>query len=58
MFQVNGKHRGDQLVPVDITQDAAVKLAAANERVASFLQGKTIRRIIFVPKKILNIVVS
>ncbi|MCW5549847.1 MAG: leucine--tRNA ligase [Opitutaceae bacterium] len=58
VFQVNGKHRGDQLVPVDITQDAAVKLAAANERVAPFLHGKTIKRIIFVPRKILNIVVS
>ncbi|HRI80798.1 MAG TPA: leucine--tRNA ligase [Opitutaceae bacterium] len=58
VFQVNGKHRGDQLVPVDITQDAALKLAGAHERVAPHLQGKAIKRIIFVPRKILNIVVE
>ncbi|WP_414660407.1 leucine--tRNA ligase [Horticoccus sp. 23ND18S-11] len=58
VFQVNGKHRGDQLVPVGTTQDTAVQLARANARVAPHLEGKTIKRIIFVPGKILNIVVE
>jgi leucyl-tRNA synthetase len=58
VFQVNGKHRGDQLVPVGITQESAVQLAMANSRVAPFLAGKTITRVIFVPTKILNIVVQ
>ncbi len=58
VFQVNGKHRGDSLVPAEITQDAALELAKANDRVSPFLAGKAIKRVIFVPKKILNIVVE
>jgi leucyl-tRNA synthetase len=34
VFQVNGKHRGDQLVPVGLPQDQAVALAKASEKVA------------------------
>ncbi len=56
VFQVNGKHRGDQLVPVGCTQDEAVQLARANPRVAPHLEGKSFKRVIFVPGKILNIV--
>jgi leucyl-tRNA synthetase len=58
VFQVNGKHRGDQLVAVGTTQDAALAAAKANPRVQPFLEGKTIKRVIFVPGKILNIVVE
>ncbi len=58
VLQVNGKHRGDCLVPTNITQDAALQLAKENERIASYLTGKTIKRVIFVPKKILNIVIE
>jgi len=58
VFQVNGKHRGDQLLPIDITQNAALEHAKANPRVAAQLEGKTVRRIIFVPGRILNIVVT
>jgi leucyl-tRNA synthetase len=57
VFQVNGKHRGDQLVATGLPQDAAVALAQANLRVAPFLEGKTIARVIYVPGKILNLVV-
>jgi leucyl-tRNA synthetase len=58
VFQVNGKHRGDQLVPADITEEAAFEIARTHERVAPHLLGKSVQRMIFVPKKILNIVVS
>ena len=58
VFQVNGKHRGDQLVPTGTTQDTALELARANPRVAPHLAGKTVKRVIFVPGKILNIVVE
>jgi leucyl-tRNA synthetase len=58
VFQINGKHRGDQMVPVGTTQDQAVAFARANPRVAPYLDGKNIRRIVFVPGKILNIVVE
>jgi leucyl-tRNA synthetase len=58
VFQVNGKHRGDQLVPVNITQDEALALAKASPKVIPHLEGKTIKRVIYVPGKILNIVVA
>ena len=58
VFQINGKHRGDQLVPVGLTQDDAIAAARANPRVAPHLDGKTIRRIVFVPERILNLVID
>jgi leucyl-tRNA synthetase len=58
VFQVNGKHRGDQLVATGTTQDAALELARLNPRVAPHLAGRTVKRVVFVPGKILNIVVE
>jgi leucyl-tRNA synthetase len=58
VFQVNGKHRGDQLVPVGLTQEQAVSIAEANEKVAPFLAGKKVVKIVYVPGRILNLVVA
>ena len=58
VFQVNGKHRGDHLVPVGTTQEIALQLAREHPKVAPQLEGKTVKRVIFVPNKILNIVVG
>ncbi len=58
VFQVNGKHRGDQLVPVGLSQDAALQLAQGHAKVSPQLAGKAIKRVIYVPGKILNIVVE
>lgn len=58
VFQVNGKHRGDQWVPVGLSQDAALAIALANPRVTPILAGKTVKRVIYVPGKILNIVIQ
>ena len=58
VFQVNGKHRGDQLVPVGTSQDEAVALARDHAKVAPHLEGKELRRVIYVPGKILNLVVG
>ena len=58
VFQVNGKHRGDQLVPVGLDQESALGIAKSNPRVAPYLEGKTVKRVIHVPNKILNIVVE
>jgi leucyl-tRNA synthetase len=58
VFQVNGKHRGDQLVPVGLGQEQAVELAKASEKVAPFLAGKVIAKVVYVPGRILNLVVS
>ncbi|MDB6094114.1 MAG: leucyl-tRNA synthetase [Verrucomicrobia bacterium] len=58
VFQVNGKHRGDQLVPINLPQDEALALARGNAKVMPHLEGKTLKRVIYVPGRILNIVVE
>ncbi|OIR03704.1 leucine--tRNA ligase [mine drainage metagenome] len=58
VFQVNGKHRGDQLVPVNLSQDDAVALAREHAKVAPHIAGKDFKRIIYVQNKILNLVVG
>ncbi|PTY07026.1 leucine--tRNA ligase [Opitutaceae bacterium EW11] len=58
VVQVNGKHRGELMVAVGTTQDQAVAAANENAKIAAFLAGKTVKRVVFVPGKILNIVVE
>ena len=56
IFQVNGKYRGDAQMPADVSKDAALNAAKSNERVQSFIEGKEIKKEIYVPGKIVNIV--
>lgn len=56
IFQVNGKYRGDALLATDVSQEDAVSAAKAHERVQPFIEGKTIKKEIYVPGKIVNIV--
>ena len=56
IFQVNGKYRGDAQMPADVSKDAALSAAKSNERVQSFIEGKEIKKEIYVPGKIVNIV--
>ena len=58
VFQVCGKTRGDQLVPVGLSQDQAVALAQAHEKVAPFLAGKRLVKVVYVPGRIINLVVA
>jgi leucyl-tRNA synthetase len=58
VFQVNGKHRADHLVPVGLPEAEAVRLAQTNPKVIPFLTGKAVKRVIYVPGRILNIVVE
>jgi leucyl-tRNA synthetase len=55
---VNGKPRGELKVPVDATQDTILELARQQERFNMHIEGKTIRKVIFVPGKILNVVAN
>lgn len=55
--QVNGKMRGAVEVPVDMAQEGAVAAAQAIPAVAKQLEGKAVKKIIFVPGKILNLIV-
>ena len=56
--QVNGKLRGKVELSPDAEQDEAVRVARLQENVEKYLIDKTIRKIIYVPNKILNFVVS
>jgi leucyl-tRNA synthetase len=58
VVQINGKHRGEIMAPSGAGQDAAVAQAKQNPAFVSYLTGKSIKRIVFVPGKILNIVVE
>ncbi len=56
--QVNGKLRGRITVPATATEEELKAAALACDKVKPFLEGKTIRKIIVVPKRLVNIVVS
>ncbi|MFO8027934.1 MAG: leucine--tRNA ligase [Opitutales bacterium] len=56
IFQVNGKYRGDAELPADHSKDEAIAAAKTSERVRHFIEGKTIKKEIYVPGKIVNIV--
>ncbi|MFD0739540.1 leucine--tRNA ligase [Lysobacter koreensis] len=56
--QVNGKLRGTIEVPVGVDREQAERLALAEPHVAKFLAGQTVRKVIVVPGKIVNIVVA
>ena len=58
VVQVNGKLRGKIKVPADVSQEQAVEIAGAEEGVARHLEGKTLRKAILVPGKLLNLVVG
>lgn len=55
--QVNGKLRAVIKVPADSLQSDAEEVAKQEAGVAQFIAGKEIKKIIFVPNKILNFVV-
>lgn len=56
VVQVSGKMRGSVQAQAGATQDSALKLAQADERVQKHLEGKEVVKIIFVPDKLINIV--
>ena len=58
VFQVNGKLRDRATVPVDISKEEMEKLALANARVQEFSAGLTVRKIIIVPGKLVNVVAN
>jgi leucyl-tRNA synthetase len=56
--QVNGKVRDKLTVPAAATSEEIEKLALQSEKVKPFIEGKTIKKVIVVPKKIVNIAVA
>jgi leucyl-tRNA synthetase len=56
--QVNGKLRGRVVVPADATEETVVARALADEKVQAAIAGKQIVKKIYVPGKLLNIVIK
>jgi leucyl-tRNA synthetase len=58
VVQVNGKLRARIPMRRGITEDDARAAALADEHVQRFIDGKTVRKIIFVPDRLVNLVVG
>ncbi|EDL65039.1 leucine--tRNA ligase [Bacillus sp. SG-1] len=58
VFQVNGKVRAKLTVPRDISRDELEAIALKDEKVQEFIEGKTVRKVIAVPGKLVNIVAN
>ena len=56
--QVNGKLRGKLMVAADISAEDAIAVAKADEKVQSFLTDKNVVKEIYVPGKLVNLVVK
>ncbi|MEJ2479231.1 MAG: leucine--tRNA ligase [Acidihalobacter sp.] len=56
VVQVNGKLRGQVQVAADAAQDAIEAAALAEPNVARFVEGKTLRKVIVVPGRLVNVV--
>ncbi len=57
VVQVNGKVRARLEAPADVTEEAAKAAALADENVQRHLEGREIRKMIYVPGRLVNIVV-
>lgn len=57
MLQVNGKLRGEVSVSISASKDEIEKMALADENVKRFVADQPIKKIIVVPKRLVNIVV-
>ena len=58
VLQVNGKVRGKIEVAADISKQEIEQIALADENVQRFIEGNTIRKIIVVPGRLINIVAN
>jgi leucyl-tRNA synthetase len=58
IVQVNGKLRARIQVPADVSKEDAEKAALADENVTAHTNGKTVRKVIVVPGKLVNIVAT
>jgi len=58
VVQVNGKVRARLAVDADADKDSIEKIALVEENVLRFIEDKTVRKVIVVPGKLINIVVG
>jgi leucyl-tRNA synthetase len=58
VVQVNGKVRGKITVPADVRREQIESQALADPKVAGFLSGKKVHRMVYVPRRLINIVME
>jgi leucyl-tRNA synthetase len=58
VVQVNGKVRGKVTVAADAAEEAVREAALADANVARFTAGKTVRKVVVIPGRLVNVVVS
>ncbi|MGG3271213.1 leucine--tRNA ligase [Priestia aryabhattai] len=58
VVQINGKVRAKLNVPAEASREELQDIAMANEDVQEFIEGKTVRKVIAVPGKLVNIVAN
>ena len=58
VVQINGKMRDRLIVPASITEDEARNLALERQKVKAYTENKTIIKLIYVPKRLINLVVE
>lgn len=58
VVQINGKVRAKLMVPADANREALQEIAMGNTKVQEQIDGKTIRKVIAVPGKLVNIVAN
>ena len=58
VIQVNGKLRSKMTIDANMDRDTIQQLALADDKVQSFITDMAVRKIIVVPNKLVNIVVS
>lgn len=56
--EVNGKTRGKGTVPRDADQETVVAAALKDPAVRRFTEGKEVRKVVYVPNRLLNLVVG
>lgn len=56
-IQINGKLRANMSFALDMPQNEIIKEVMANETVQKWLEGKEAKKVIVVPKKIINVVI-
>ncbi len=56
VLQIMGKVRSRITIPVDMPKEEVLALAKADEKIAQAIEGKTIKKEIYVPGKLVNIV--
>ncbi|MBI5286452.1 MAG: class I tRNA ligase family protein [Deltaproteobacteria bacterium] len=58
VVQINGKVRSRINVSVDASQKEVEDVAFNNERVKDWIKGKAVKKVVYVPNRIINVVVE